>query len=262
MALENLLRKTKNFAVAPLVGIALFSSPLCLKNNDPCVKKQNEIVNQVSSAKTLESYTVDYDLGIYFLGIKLFSSDANFYFKKTEENGLVKEIMGAEGKYSEKYHGFLYAVISKDAEPFETHSYTMNYTSEKFIDKADFYKDKIVFTKDGVEHTMPNDGRVGLQSMIKPLYTEDLYEGQVFNHKTFLEGKRYECTFYVHQEETIKVKGKKVRAHYVTLKAVGDDFYKDPSAEIWVVKGKPHNKLVKIVLTPFVFTKLMIVSNP
>jgi len=262
MTLDTIFKKSKSMILVPLLGLALVSSPLCIKNSYACLDKKKTAVTEVNNQKTLESYTVDYDLGIYFLGIKLFSSDAAFYYKKVEENGYIKEIMGANGRHSDKYNGFLYTATSKDSEPFETHSYSMNYTSEKFIDKADFYNDKIVFTKDGLEHVISNDSRVGLQSMIKPLYTEDLHEGQVFHHKTFLEGKYYDCTFFVKQEEKIKIKGKRVRAHYITLKAVGDDFYKETAAEIWVVKGKPHNKLVKVVLTPFLFTKATIVSDP
>lgn len=262
MGLDAILRKSKSLVVIPLLGLTLASYPLYAKNGYACLDKKEESVINVDPQKTLESYTVDYDMGIYFLGIKLFSADADFYYKKIEENGSVKEIMGVDGKHSDSYNGFLFTVTSKDSEPFETHSYSMNYTSEKFIDKAEFYKDKIVFTKDGLEHIIANDGRVGLQSMIKPLYTEDLREGQVFHYRTFLEGKYYDCTFFVNQEEKIKIKGKHVKAHYVTLKAVGDDFYKETAAEIWVVKGKPHNKLIKVVLTPFLFTKATIVSDP
>lgn len=262
MTLDTLLRKSKKWVVAPLLGLALVSSPLYSKTADINCTRKSMAVSEVSNVKTLEDYTVDYDVGIYFLGIRLFSCDADFYFRTIEENGSVKEIMGANGKYSEKYYGSLFTVTSKDSEPFETHIYSMHYTKETFIDKADFYKDKIVFVKDGLENTISNDGCVGLQSMIKPLFTEDLQEGQVFHYKTFLEGKHYECTFLVSQEETIRIKGKSVKAHHVTLKAVGKDFYKERAADIWVVKGKPYNKLVKILLTPFLFTKAIIVSDP
>lgn len=262
MALDTLLRKSKSFIAVPLLGLALVSSPLYSKTADINCMRKGMAVSEVSNVKTLEDYTVDYDVGIYFLGIRLFSCDADFYFKTIEENGSVKEVMGAEGRYSEKHYGSLFTVTSKDTEPFERHSYTMNFTSEVFIEKADFYKDKIVFVKDGLENTIANDGCVGLQSMIKPLFTEDLYEGQVFNYKTFLEGKHYDCTFFVNQEEAIKVKGKRVKAHHVTLKAVGEDFYKERAADIWVVKGTPHNKLVKIVLTPFIFTEVRVVTEP
>ena len=51
-------------------------------------------------------------------------------------------------------------------------------------------------------------------------------------------------------------------AYHVTLKATGIDFDKERAADLWIVKGTPHNKVVKVSLTPFIFTEVVAVTEP
>ncbi len=262
MALDTLLRKSKSFIAVPLLSLALASSPLYSKACNISSEINDAAIIKTDNSKTLEDYTVDYDVGVYIFGIKFFSADADFYYQKTEENGMVKEVIGVNGRYSRKYYVNTLTFFSKDAEPFERHSYSIRYDNETFVDETSFYKDKIVFVKDGLENVVANDGCVGLQSVIKPLLTEDLYEGQAVYSKTFLEGKCYNCEFIVKKKENVNIKGKDVVAYHVTLKATGIDFDKERAADLWIVKGTPHNKVVKVSLTPFIFTEVVAVTEP
>ena len=261
MTLDTLLRKSKSFIAVPLLSLALTSSPIQSKGCNISNINDKAIIT-TDNSKTLEDYTIDYDVGVYIFGIKFFSADADFYYQKVEENGMVKDFIGIHGRYSKRYYVNALTFFSKDGEPFEKHSYSIRYDKETFIDETSFYKDKIVFVKDGLENVVANDGCIGLQSVIKPLLTEDLYEGQAVYSKTFLEGKRYNCEFIVKKKETINIKGEDVSAYHVTLKAVGEDFGKEREADLWIVKGTPHNKVVKVSLAPFIFVEVVAVSDP
>lgn len=255
MDLGELLKKSKKLAVVPLLGLALAYSPMDYKK---CSTNLDEEQVSISSVKIVEGYSLNYDVGVYFLGIKFFSCDADFYFKKFEENGLVEEVMGASGRYSDNYYGSLLTVVSKDKDYLEKHSYFIKYGQTVFKDEATFYKNKIVFVKDGLERIIANEDYVGLQSVIKPLLTEELSFGQTFNSKTFIEDDFYECKFVVEEKESVKVKGKYVDAYHVVLKTGKPGSKKKEVANLWVVEGKPHNKIVKISFNPFILTEVKV----
>lgn len=255
MVLEEFLKKSKTWVIAPLLGLALVYYPV---NNKSYNINTSEEQMSVSPIKVVEEYSLNYDAGIYILGIRFFSCEVDFYSKKVEENGLVKEVMGAYGKYSDRYYGNFLCVVSKDEDPFERQSYLVNYDNKTFQNEAVFYKDKVKIVENGLERMVSNDGFVGLQSVIKPLLTEDLTTGQVFSSKTFLEGKCYDCNLVVEQEETIKIKGKRVKAYRVILNTKGEaGSGKDNAADLWVVEGKPYNKIVKFSFSPFILTEIV-----
>jgi hypothetical protein len=262
MALDAILRKSKSFIAVPLLSLALTSSLLYSKDYNINSKIKDTAILTTDNSKTLEDYTIDYDVGVYLFGIKFFSADADFSYQKIEENGIVKEFMGINGRYSRKYYARALTFFSKDDGPFERQSYSIRYDKETYIDETSFYNDKIVFVKDGLEGVVANDGCIGLQSVLKPLLTEDLYEGQAVYSKTFLEGKRYNCEFIVKKKEDINIKGKDVSAYHVTLKAVGEDLGKEREADLWIVKGTLHNKIVKVSLAPFIFVGVVAVTEP
>ncbi len=254
MVLEELLKRSKKWAVVPLLGLALVYYPLYSKNSD--VKLSEEQV-LVSSPTVIESYSFDYNMGVYVFGIKFFSYKAEFYYKKIEENGLVKEFMGAYGRYSKEYHGILLDVVSKDEDPFEKHSYLIRYNKEVFSNETVFYKDKVKVVENGLEKMIYEEGCVGLQSVIKPLFTEDLMPGKVFSSKTFVEDEFYECEFVVGQKETIKVRNKYMDAYHLVLKTGESGSKKKKVADVWVVEGESYNKVVKVSFIPFILTEVV-----
>lgn len=258
MVLKELLKKSKNLVVVPLLGWALMCSPVYNKDYDINLDEEQASVSPIN---TVEECSLNYKVGVYILGIKLFSCNADFYLKKIEENGLVKEVMGAYGTYSDKYYGNFFTVFSKDEDPFEKHSYFISYNQTVFKDEVTFYRDKISFVENDLEKIVDNDGCVGLQSVIKPVLTEDLNQGQVFNPKTFVEGDFYECSLIVKERETIKIKEEYIDAYHVVLETGKNGLRKSKAADLWVVKNKPYNKIVKASFSPFMLTEIIVSSN-
>lgn len=258
MTLDTLLKKSKSFIAVPVLSLVLTYSPLYSKNHDISPKIKDTSVIKTNTVNVIENYTINYDVGVYILGIKFFSADADFYYKKIEENGSIDEIMGADGRYSSKYYGSFLTVFSKNKDPFEKHSYFINYDQKVFKNEAVFYNDKIKIVKNGLEKIIDDDSCVGLQSVIKPVLTEGLFPGLTFRSKTFVEDDFYECKFIVEEKENIKVKDKYVDAYHVVLKTGSKKSRMSKAADLWVIESKPHNKIVKISFSPFILTEVKV----
>lgn len=262
MALEEILKKSKRMMVVPLLGLALIYAPMCSRSYDSNLKGKQALVSSLNSAKTVEEYSLDYKIGVYFLGIRIVSCDLDFNFKKIEENGLVKEVVNAYGKYSDSYYGHFSSVVSKNEDPFEKHSYLIRCDQNMFEEDVTFYKDKVRFVEEGLEKTVDNDGYVGLQSVIKPLLTDDLSSGQVFDSKSFFEGDFYKCRLVVGEKESIRIKDKHVNAYHVVFETGKEGSNMSKVADFWVAKDKPYNKIVKASFSPFLFTEIVMLYNP
>ncbi|MDP2908674.1 MAG: hypothetical protein Q8N77_02615 [Nanoarchaeota archaeon] len=240
MGLENFFRNGKKWVAVPLLGLALAASPVACNNNEP----RNRKVMLVNQTKVLEEHSWDYTMKVYFAGFRIGSCKLDFDFKKTEEAGIVKEIMSVSGRYSENYYGNISSEFSKGEDPFEKYTYFMFSDGEINQEKVLLYKDKVKISKDGLEKIVANEGYSDLQSVLKPLLTDDLELGRIYTSKVYFREKAYECKTVIDRTDDL---GDYSYAYHAQLEIKNINSGNIKDVEFWVVEGKPCNKIVRCI---------------